>query len=274
MDALFLKSLYARNKNCDRCPSPKQIAEFTRGIIRFLFPDFDKKEFNTLREFQLYADQLKVDLEQILTSNSGEQSQAQIITESFFDALPDLSELIGEDITAMYMGDPAARSESEIIRSYPGFFAIASYRIAHVLKNLGVQLIPRLITEQAHSRTGIDIHPGATIGRSFCIDHGTGVVIGETSHIGKHVKIYQGVTLGGLSVDKADADTKRHPTIGDHVVIYAGATILGGQTEIGHHAVIGGNVWLTRSVPPHTKVYYKAALTNGDGDTDLIEYKL
>jgi serine O-acetyltransferase len=125
----------------------------------------------------------------------------------------------------------------------------------------------------AHGKTGIDIHPRAEIGRHFCIDHGTGIVIGETTHIGDHVKIYQGVTLGGLSVAKGDAEKKRHPTIEDHVVLYAGATILGGDTVIGHHSIVGGNVWLTRSVPPHTKVYYKAALTNNDGETDIIEFK-
>ena len=141
------------------------------------------------------------------------------------------------------------------------------------MKNLGVELIPRIITERAHSKTGIDIHPGAKIGSHFCIDHGTGIVIGETSRIGNHVKIYQGVTLGGLSVDKSDAAKKRHPTIEDHVVIYAGATILGGKTVIGRNSIIGGNVWLTRSVPENTKVYYKAALTDKDGDTDIIEFK-
>ena len=147
---------------------------------------------------------------------------------------------------------PAAKSREEVIRTYPGFYAVAAYRIAHQLHLLGIQGIPRIITEHAHSKTGIDIHPGAKIGNHFCIDHGTGVVIGETSVIGNHVKIYQGVTLGALSVNKEDATKKRHPTLEDNVVVYAGATILGGGTVIGRGSVIGGNVWLTESVPPDT----------------------
>ncbi len=161
-----------------------------------------------------------------------------------------------EYLLAIYIGDPAAKYISEVIRSYPGFYATAAYRIAHELHSLGIEDIPRIITEHAHSQTGIDIHPGARIGRHFCIDHGTGLVVGETAEIGDHVKLYQGVTLGALSVHKEDANLKRHPVIEDHVVIYAGATILGGQTVIGHHSIIGGNVWITRSVPPHAKVYY------------------
>ena len=174
----------------------------------------------------------------------------------------------------MYSGDPAAKSINEVVQTYPGFYAIAAFRIANELHRLGSVGIPRVITEHAHSKTGIDIHPGAKIGAHFCIDHGTGVVIGETTVIGNHVKIYQGVTLGALSVDKSDAERKRHPTIEDNVVIYAGATILGGETVIGHDSVIGGNVWLTRSVPPHSKIYYQAKMNNGeDTETDLIVFR-
>jgi serine O-acetyltransferase len=181
---------------------------------------------------------------------------------------------INQDVDAMFAGDPAAKSRTEILRSYPGFYAIAAYRIAHLFHQNGVKLIPRMITEFAHSRTGIDIHPGATIGQYFCIDHGTGVVIGETTLIGNHVKIYQGVTLGALSVDKADADVKRHPTIEDNVVIYAGATILGGKTVIGKNSVIGGNVWLTKSVLPGSKVYYQTRMHHEDGAvTDSYVFK-
>jgi serine O-acetyltransferase len=273
MDRKFLESLYQKNSDCAPCPSPEQVALFTNGIISLLFPAFDKKSFRSFREFQLHVDHLKVNLDLILTQNPNKCERAHEVTELFFESTSKLHGLLEEDIQAMFDGDPAAKSNTEIIRAYPGFYAIASYRIAHLLTDLGVELIPRLIAEQAHGRTGIDIHPGAEIGRHFCIDHGTGIVIGETTVIGDHVKIYQGVTLGGLSVDKADAEKKRHPTIGDHVVIYAGATILGGKTEIGHHSVVGGNVWLTRSVPPHTKVYYKAALTDKEGDTDIIEFK-
>jgi len=273
MDRKFLERLYQKNSDCAPCPSRNQVRDFTDGVISLLFPAFDKKAFRSFREFQLHVDRLKVGLDLILTQNPNECDRAHEVTESFFDGLPELHALLEEDVAATFDGDPAAKSNTEIIRAYPGFYAIAAYRVAHALNDLGVGLIPRLISELAHGKTGIDIHPGAEIGRNFCIDHGTGVVIGETTVIGNHVKVYQGVTLGGLSVDKADAETKRHPTIGDHVVIYAGATILGGKTEIGHHSIIGGNVWLTRSVPPHTKVYYKAALTDKDGETDIIEFK-
>jgi len=188
--------------------------------------------------------------------------------------MPAIREQIDQDVTAMFEGDPAAKSRSEVIRTYPGFYAIAAYRIAHALHKLGVHGLPRTITEHAHSKTGIDIHPAASVGSHFCIDHGTGVVIGETTVIGNHVKIYQGVTLGALSVSKDDAEKKRHPTIEDHVVLYAGATILGGDTVIGHNSTIGGNVWLTRSVPPHSRVYYQAKMYHVDKDeTDMVIFR-
>ena len=273
MDRTFLEKLYKKNKECSACPSPDQITEFTNGIIALLFPAFDKKDFRSFREFQLHVDRLMVGLDLLLTRNPNHCDDVHAVTEEFFASLDELHEYIEQDVQAMYEGDPAAKSTTEIIRSYPGFYAIAAYRIAHKLYSLEVELIPRIISELAHGKTGIDIHPGAKIGRHFCIDHGTGIVIGETTVIGDHVKIYQGVTLGGLSVDKADAQKKRHPTIGDHVVIYAGATILGGNTHIGNHSIIGGNVWLTRSVPSETKVYYRAALTDNEGETDIIEFK-
>ncbi len=174
--------------------------------------------------------------------------------------LPAIREYLREDILAAYEGDPAARSTMEVALSYPGLYAIAVHRIAHTLYDIDVPLIPRIMSEHAHSLTGIDIHPGAHIGPGFFIDHGTGVVIGETCVIGRRVKLYQGVTLGALSFQKDDQGNlvkgvKRHPDVEDDVVIYAGATILGGRTTIGHHSVIGGNVWLTKSVPPHSTVY-------------------
>ena len=178
-----------------------------------------------------------------------------------FDKLPELRDLLDLDVRAAYDGDPAAKSFEEVIFSYPAIEAITTYRIAHELCKERVPLIPRILTEHAHSRTGIDIHPGATIGHSFFIDHGTGVVIGETSTIGNNVKLYQGVTLGALSFPR-DADgalirhRKRHPTIEDDVTIYSGATILGGETVIGAGSVIGGNVWLVESVPRRSKVTY------------------
>jgi serine O-acetyltransferase len=177
----------------------------------------------------------------------------------FIEQIPQLRRSLALDVEAAFNGDPAARSYDEIIFSYPGIYAVMVYRIAHCLASLDVPLIPRIMTEHAHSLTGIDIHPGASIGHSFFIDHGTGVVIGETAIIGNHVKLYQGVTLGALSFPKNASGklirgTKRHPTIEDNVIIYSGATILGGDTIVGESSIIGGNVWLTHSVPPRTKV--------------------
>ena len=177
----------------------------------------------------------------------------------FLAALPRLREVLATDVQAAYDGDPAANCLDEIIFSYPSIYAVMVYRLAHELEKMRVPLIPRIMTEHAHHRTGIDIHPGTRIGSSFFIDHGTGVVIGGTAVIGNNVKLYQGVTLGAFSFDKDASgelirNTKRHPTIEDGVVIYAGATILGGDTVIGRNSVIGGNVWLTHSVPPGTRV--------------------
>ena len=179
----------------------------------------------------------------------------------FINSLPELRVVLAEDVRAAIEGDPAVKSADEVIFSYPGLFAIAVYRIAHVLQGLGIPLIPRMMTEYAHRLTGIDIHPGATIGKSFFIDHGTGIVVGETTEIGDRVRIYQGVTLGALSLPKDSVDKmrerKRHPTIEDDVIIYANATILGEKAVIGARSVIGGNVWITDSVPPDTKVISK-----------------
>jgi serine O-acetyltransferase len=187
------------------------------------------------------------------------EALAQQKTIDFLKRLPEVRYVLELDVEAAYVGDPAAKSRDEIIFCYPGLEAVTTYRVAHELLLLGVPLIPRMMTEQAHSKTGIDIHPGARIGPSFFIDHGTGVVIGETCDIGRHVKLYQGVTLGALSFPRDASGNiirgmKRHPTLEDEVVVYANATILGGDTVIGHHAVIGSNVWLTQSVEPHTVV--------------------
>jgi serine O-acetyltransferase len=187
--------------------------------------------------------------------------KGQEIAVDFMKDLVRLRVLLAKDIRAAFEGDPAAKSYDEIIFSYPGLFAITVYRIAHKLYELKVPLIPRVMSEHAHSITGIDIHPGARIGESFFIDHGTGVVIGETTQIGNRVRIYQGVTLGALSLPKDAVEQlryqKRHPTIEDDVIIYAGVTILGGEAVIGARSVIGGNVWITASVPPDTKVFMK-----------------
>jgi serine O-acetyltransferase len=193
--------------------------------------------------------------------------KAYTATTAFLSGLPAIRDLLNTDIDAGYDGDPAARSKTEIMLSYPFFDAVAIYRMAHKLYTLEIPLVPRIMTEYAHQITGIDIHPGATIGSRFFIDHGTGVVIGETCVIGSNVKLYQGVTLGAKSFKLDESGNpvkgiKRHPNIEDNVVIYAGATILGGETVIGHDSVIGGNVWLMESVPPYSTVYNKLITDN------------
>jgi serine O-acetyltransferase len=183
-------------------------------------------------------------------------ANAESMAGTFFETLIPVYNLLLKDASFIESSDPATNSIDEVIITYPGFYAIAVHRFAHKLYKLDIPYLPRLMSEYAHSRTGIDIHPGATIDSPFAIDHGTGVVIGETCIIGKEVKVYQGVTLGALAVDKSYASNKRHPTIGDNVILYAGCTILGGHTEIGHHSIIGGNVWLTTSVAPYSIVMH------------------
>lgn len=236
------------------------LARATRTELREHVRERMDKLRNTLRK-QLYRDlhhkgQRKLGNHEEDCSHCA--NRAAEITDSFLADLVALRELIALDVQAAYCGDPAATGTDEIIFCYPGLYAISVYRIAHDLLHRGAKLIPRIMTELAHEKTGIDIHPAATIGRSFFIDHGTGVVIGATTVIGERVRIYQGVTLGALSVhygpERPAPSTRRHPTIEDEVVIYAGATILGGNTRIGKGSVIGGNCWVTSSVPPHTTV--------------------
>jgi serine O-acetyltransferase len=201
-------------------------------------------------------DRCDIKLKELLYSirKSLDRSPEELV-DDFFSEVPDTFEMLVSDAEAITRFDPASTCVEEIILCYPGFYCIAVYRMAHILYQLGIPVLPRVMAEYAHGKTGIDIHPGATIGSPFFIDHGTGIVIGETARIGKDVKIYQGVTLGALTVEKKMARTKRHPTIEDHVIIYAGSTILGGQTVIGHHTVVGGNTWITESVLPHSVVY-------------------
>lgn len=186
-----------------------------------------------------------------------------------FNEIPEIRRLINADVRAAYEGDPAAKNVEEIVFSYPSIEAIVAYRIANRLCRAGVPMIPRIITEHAHAHTGIDISPGAQIGERFFIDHGTGVVIGETAVIGNDVKLYQGVTLGALSVPRRDDQTKRHPTIEDGVTCYAGATILGGETVIGAGSIIGGNVWLTKSVPPGSKIIARARVEDASPESSV-----
>ncbi len=257
MQEKFLERLYQEHNARPSVPSPELVCNWIQGILKLLFPELANRQFSSYRDFRQFYEQLHLDLYNIL----GELGAQTEETESaFWDQLPVIKNALQQDAEAILAGDPAAHSLTEVIRTYPGFFAIAVYRLAHVFYHLDIPLIPRTLTEYAHSRTGVDIHPGATIGARFCIDHGTGIVIGETSVIGDNVKIYQGVTLGALSVKKELAKTKRHPTIEDNVVIYAGSTILGGETVIGHNSIIGGNVWLTKSVAPFSRIYYEGAL--------------
>jgi serine O-acetyltransferase len=214
------------------------------------------------------------------------EGEAQLKAIRLLDSIPVLRRTLADDVQAAFDGDPAAKNFNEILFCYPGLAAITVFRLAHELHLLDVPLIPRMMTEYAHGKTGIDIHPGATIGRRFFIDHGTGVVIGETTHIGEGVKVYQGVTLGALSFPRDETTgeilrgTKRHPTIEDEVVIYANATILGGNTVIGHHSVIGSSAWITRSIAPYTTVTienprlrYRGA-ADPAGDVGTLDYQI
>ncbi len=267
MESLINK-ITQSHRDCPESPSPQSVKLFFDDLVGLLFPDFALEVLTEQERVIEHLNDMHRRLIKILKRNPNLYSgNAESIAKEFFLQLDVVYDLIQGDVDAMYTGDPAAKSRTEVIRCYPGFFAIAAYRIAHLLHTLGVSLIPRMLTEYAHSKTGVDIHPSAKIGHHFCLDHGTGVVIGETTVIGDHVKIYQGVTLGALSVEKEDADKKRHPTIGDHVVIYAGATILGGKTKVGDYSIVGGNVWLTRSIPAKSKIYYQAKLYNATSDT-------
>ncbi|WP_342644364.1 serine acetyltransferase [Mucilaginibacter sp. CSA2-8R] len=257
MDEDFYSHLFEKQGKALNIPPNSQIAKWAMAVVHLLFPEQSKRHFKSVDDLKTAFTELEQELAIILQFNDANHHNSSAdIAAAFFAQVPDLYRILNTDIKAIYEGDPAAFSEFEVIRSYPGLFAISLYRIAHQLCRLGVPLIPRILTEYAHSKTGIDIHPSAKIGEYFHIDHGTGVVIGESCTIGNHVKIYQGVTLGALSVRKSMAGTKRHPTVQDRVVIYSGATILGGETIIGHDSVIGGNVWLTDSVAPHSTVYH------------------
>ena len=277
-------------------PSKKSIEEITLDILNIIFPGYYEKQEISREDINLYVwekvasvyHSLSHEISKSLKTvpELAEKSADEIIslsinkTVSFLSKIQHIREKLNGDVDAAFEGDPAAKSFDEIIVSYPGLFAIAVYRAAHELFHLEIPLIPRIMTEFAHGSTGIDIHPGAHIGDNFFIDHGTGIVIGETTLIGNNVRIYQGVTLGALSFKK-DKDRrvmkvgKRHPTIEDNVVIYAGATILGGQTVVGRDSVIGGNVWLLKSVPPGTTLIHqppKLVLQDKNIDTLQDEY--
>lgn len=239
-------------------PSKQKVVALTELLIQYLFPVVDQAgQFEMLQAKQLSI--ISKQLVEILTPLS-HHHEMSVLTEvdHYLLQLPEIKNHLLCDARLILSFDPAAYSIEEVILSYPGFLAIKVYRLAHPLYQRQIPLLPRMMSEWAHSQTGIDIHPGATIGTPFFIDHGTGVVIGETTVIGQNVKIYQGVTLGALAVKKEEAKQKRHPTIEDNVTIYANSTILGGDTVVGHDTIIGGNTWLTSSVLPYSIVYTKS----------------
>lgn len=257
MQKELLDYLYKEHQSALGCPSPDSIIAFYESLLGFIFPDYGNEKISDKTELENRFLELKKEWHQLLEKRCENlQKKYPGKEEILFNDLINIKASLEKDITAIYEGDPAAKSRLEVIKTYPGFKAISAYRIAHCIYNAGYVLIARMISEHAHSKTGVDIHPAAKIGSHFCIDHGTGIVIGETTDIGDYVKIYQGVTLGATSVKKENASQKRHPTIGNNVVIYANATILGGKTHIGDHCIVGGNSWITKSLEPNSRLYY------------------
>jgi serine O-acetyltransferase len=248
--------LSLRGKLSATSPDPTAVSELLDCSLAALFPQHSRGTQLGRTELSVLITTIETSLARLCNPISTNEEEVASVIRGYIQHLPEFHEVLLEDAHAIYTGDPAAKSVDEVILAYPGFIAIAVYRIAHWLHQQRIPIVPRMLAEYAHRLTGIDIHPGATIGRSFVIDHGTGIVIGETTVIHDNVKIYQGVTLGALSVDKSMADTQRHPTIERDVVIYANATILGGKTVIGAGSIIGGNVWLTESVAPGSRVYH------------------
>ncbi len=235
-------------------PNKKGVEIAVKKVYRLLFP---YNENLTSLEFDLSGNSLR---EQLVNIFIGLIPDHEETLQQFINTFRSTKTTLLKDAEFILQSDPAAKELAEVIAIYPGFFAIFCYRIAHSIDKLSVPLLPRMITEYAHKTTGIDIHPGAIIGSPFSIDHGTGIVIGETTIIGNNVKLYQGVTLGALSVDKGKASKKRHPTIEDNVILYSGCTILGGATVVGRNSIIGGNVWLTESIAPFSVAYHKSEI--------------
>ena len=267
---------YRSNREIDqmdifRHPDRDVVVELIGKLRRIIFPGYFRDKtyhiYNAKHNLSMLIEDVMFNLShqiQLVLQGTGmdsqqAQEQAQALCIAFFEAIPQVRDYVDTDLQAAYDGDPAATGKDEIIFSYPGLFAITVYRLAHVLYELKVPMLPRMMTEHAHSVTGIDIHPGATIGKYFFIDHGTGIVVGETTIIGENVKVYQGVTLGALSTRGGQGlrGKRRHPTIEGNVTIYAGASILGGETVIGHDCVIGSNAFITRSIAPGTTVSIK-----------------
>ena len=255
----FYKNLFKSHQRTEENPNLEKVIELSDRLISLLFPERCSKGYIMQRELELEFEEIQIEFIHLIAKvKPFLKDPCEQVVEKFFDMIPAIHAEMRKDATAITKNDPAALDELEVIKTYPGFYAIAIYRLAHELHKLNIPYIPRVLSEGVHSKTGIDIHPGANIGSSFCIDHGTGIVIGETCEIGEHVKIYQNVTLGALSVDKEMSNTKRHPTLGNNVVVYSGATILGGESIIGENSIIGGNVWLTHGVPANVKVYNRS----------------
>jgi len=271
----FPEYLYKTNQGyANEVPSGRDTHAFVEKMIDLIFP-FRTKSRWSREELMERLKELESELESLMQPLRKKLSREPLeICRDFMTRLPGVYDLMIKDAHAFFRFDPAAESIEEVILCYPGFFSIAVYRLAHELHELEVPVLPRVMTEYSHGKTGVDIHPGAKIGESFFIDHGTGTVIGETAVIGNDVKIYQGVTLGALFVKKSMAKQKRHPSIEDNVIIYARSTILGGETTIGHDSVIGGNVWLTESVTPFSVVYQKHHIVVKDSKeiTDQINW--
>ena len=260
VDSILLD--YQKGRDIDRLdhtqhPDKDVIVDMTGKLMRILYPGYslDKtyRIYNAKHNLSMLIEDVMFHLNQQISLVT---EDAESVSIAFMERIPQIRALVQTDVDAAFAGDPAATNADEIIYCYPGLYAISVYRLAHVLYELQVPMIPRIMTEHAHNITGIDIHPGATIGDHFFIDHGTGIVIGQTTVIGKHVKIYQGVTLGGLSTRGGQSlrDARRHPTIEDNVTIYANASILGGGTTIGHDSIVGANAFITESIPPCTTV--------------------
>ncbi len=262
-------------------PSRDRVARILHGLEELIFPGFscdealtdENLEYVTGSRVAALLDEVRAQVVLDLTHEKGQAAVGPTLVDdahafalSLFDAIPSLRAALDLDVQALLDGDPAVRSREEVILAYPGLRAVLVHRVASFFWKNDLRLLARMMSEVVHGATGIDIHPGATIGDHFYIDHGTGVVIGETTIIGNHVKIYQGVSLGALSVSKKLQDHKRHPTLEDHVTIYAGATILGGDTVVGHHSVVGGNVWLVKTVPPYSVVEHEVSVRVGSRD--------
>jgi serine O-acetyltransferase len=249
-------------------PNQSTVEKAIKSIFEMLFPTTHSF---TESEVECNQQNLQQEIRDIL---AGLTDKSEEVNHRLFNNLGNIKKILLKDADFILESDPAATQQIEVIAIYPGFFAIFCYRIANFIAKLSVPLFPRMITEYAHRVTGIDIHPGASIGIPFSIDHGTGIVIGETATIGNRVKLYQGVTLGALSVDKDKASIKRHPTIEDNVILYAGCTILGGETTVGRNSIIGGNVWLTESIAPFSVVYHKSEIVvrNQNGFQEPINF--